>query len=133
MKKALPARLVVGELLQRQGSPGDVLCEGLSGMVVAAVEAHGVNAREVIAQGGSFGEHRFTQVRYETLRACRERLEPSPHWTEAQYREQVQRNSEKLMVTVNRRCFRVRQEAGAHVRLDLGMERFMNRPRYLFP
>jgi hypothetical protein len=41
-EEGLPAGLVVGELLQRQGSPGDVLCEGLLGVAVAAVEAHGV-------------------------------------------------------------------------------------------
>ena len=33
---------VIGELLQRQGSPGDILGESLAGRVVAAVQAHGV-------------------------------------------------------------------------------------------
>ena len=33
---------VIGELLQRQGSPGDILGESLSGCVVAAVQTNGV-------------------------------------------------------------------------------------------
>jgi hypothetical protein len=38
----LASRAVVGELLQRQGSPGDVLRQGLAGRVIAAVQAYRV-------------------------------------------------------------------------------------------
>ena len=38
----LPAGSVVAELLQRQGSPGDVLSKGLSGLVIAPIKTHGV-------------------------------------------------------------------------------------------
>jgi len=38
----LPTGPVVAEFLQRQGSPGDVLSEGLSGFVIATIKAHRV-------------------------------------------------------------------------------------------
>jgi hypothetical protein len=52
----LSAGPVVGELLQRQGSSGNVLRQGLSGMVVVAVEAYGIvhgESRVPPAQEGS--------------------------------------------------------------------------------
>jgi hypothetical protein len=42
MVQDLASRAVVGELLQREGSPCYVLGEGLSGRVIAAVQAYGV-------------------------------------------------------------------------------------------
>lgn len=38
----LAAELVVGQFLQGEGSPGDVLSEGLSGVVIATIKAHRV-------------------------------------------------------------------------------------------
>lgn len=40
--KHLAAGRVIGEFLQRQGSPGNVLSEGLSGFVIATIKAHRV-------------------------------------------------------------------------------------------
>jgi len=40
--KNLVAERVIDELLQRQGSPGDVMSEGLSGFVIATIKAHRV-------------------------------------------------------------------------------------------
>ena len=42
----LTARPVIGEFLQRQGSPGNVLSEGLPGFVIAPMKTHGVVHRE---------------------------------------------------------------------------------------
>ena len=42
MVQDLASGAVVGELLNRQGSPDDVLGENLSGSMIAAVQAHGV-------------------------------------------------------------------------------------------
>ena len=42
VKKDLAAGRVIGEFLQRQGSPGDVLSEGVSGFVIATIKTHGV-------------------------------------------------------------------------------------------
>jgi hypothetical protein len=42
MVQDLASGAVVGELLNRQGRPCDVLGESLSGSVIAAVQAHGI-------------------------------------------------------------------------------------------
>jgi hypothetical protein len=42
VRKDLAAERVIGELLQRRGSPGYVLSEGLSGFVIATIKTHRV-------------------------------------------------------------------------------------------
>src|SRR5271157_2027252 len=46
MINELPAGPVIAEFVQPQGSPGDVLGQGLSGFVIAAIKAHRVVDRK---------------------------------------------------------------------------------------
>jgi hypothetical protein len=68
----LSAGPVVGELLQRQGSSGNVLRQGLSGMVVVAFEAYGIvhgESRVPPAQEGS-GELKFSAFLFFPVILC---------------------------------------------------------------
>jgi hypothetical protein len=56
---------VAGEFLQRQGSPGDVLRQGLSGRVIAAFQMHGgdvlvaslARGRDILYNCGAFASY----------------------------------------------------------------------------
>ena len=93
---------------ERPGLPEDV------GALVTKLEANGMEltlvnlspgiAREVIVGAGSFGEHRFGKVE-----AGDKKME------------------------VDDRYFQVRLLPGTEITLQIGMERFCNRPTYAFP
>lgn len=120
---------------RRPGLPQDVaaLVERLEDRraVVRLANLNPAKERHVVVQGGAFGEHRFTQVRYRARGAGGG--EPSPHWTDAQYREYADKSGEQRVVPVDDRCFSVRLGPGAQIELELGMERFTNRPTYDLP
>lgn len=86
--------------------------------------------RRVVVQGGAFGEHRFTEVKYWTRKR---NGETSPYWTDVQYRKQVEAALEERVSVVNEKVFCVRLAPGTSVTLDLGMERFVNDPSYTLP
>jgi hypothetical protein len=66
----------------------------------------------VIVQAGTFGEHNFTTVKYQRL----EKNVPLEQTME-----------------VNGKFFQVALEPGCGVTLDMGVERYANRPSYAFP
>ena len=66
------------------------------------------HARRLIVQAGAFGEHTFTEVRYEDG------------------------DSTKVM-PVHGKYFEVGLPPSTSIRLDMGMKRFSNRPSYAFP
>lgn len=119
---------------QRPGLPPDVaaLVEKLEDerAVVHLVNLSAGQERRVVVQGGAFGEHRFTEVKYRTRK---NKGAPSPYWTDAQYREQVEAALEERVVAVNGKHLGVRLAPGTGVTLDLGMERFANDPSYALP
>ncbi|MBI2502829.1 MAG: hypothetical protein HYW07_06310 [Candidatus Latescibacteria bacterium] len=119
---------------RRPGLPPEVaaLVEKLEDRraVVHLVNLSAGQERQVVVQGGAFGEHRFTQVKYRT----RDRVgDLSPHWTDTQYRERVEAALEERVVEVNAKHFCVRLAPGTGVTLELGMERFANDPSYALP
>jgi len=78
------------------------------GIRLSLVNTDPLKCREVIVQGGAFGEHRFTHARLEGA-------------TEAQ------------AIQVNDKVFSVRLGPSAQAHLDLGMERFCQAPSFAFP
>jgi hypothetical protein len=119
---------------QRPGLPPDVaaLVEKLEDKraVLHLVNLSAGQERRVVVQGGAFGEHHFTQVKYRTRKRSGE---PSPYWTDIQYREQVENQLEERVAEVNDKHFCVRLAPGTGATLDLGMERFANDPSYALP
>ena len=93
---------------RRPGLPPDIaaLVDKISpeGVSVHLVNLHPSQSREVILRAGAFGEHEFTEVR---------------HGDE--------------ITTVDREFFQVRLLPGAAGRLQITMNRFVNRPSYAFP
>jgi hypothetical protein len=68
-----------------------------------------LECHEVIVQGGTFGEHRFTVAQYETMPGMEQRLD------------------------VEAKHLRVRLGPSAQAHLCLGMRRFAEQPSYAFP
>lgn len=97
---------------KRPGVPADVavLVDRISkdGISLQLVNLHPSESRDVIVQGGSFGEHQITTVR---------QIVHYPH----------------QFHTVNGRSFRVHLVPGGVGRLEIGLKRFVNRPSYQLP
>ena len=97
---------------KRPGIPPDVaaLVDKITpqGISLQLVNLHPTESRDVIIQAGAFGEHEFTTVR---------QVVHDPH----------------QFHTIDRKCFQVRLAPGAVGRLELGLNRFANRPSYAFP
>lgn len=104
---------------KRPGLPRDVaaLVEKLEAerTVLSLVNLSPREAREVIVQAGAYGEHRFTEARYQARRAER------PN------------ELEERTVQVDDRHVLVRLPPGTQIRLELGTRRFVHRPSYAFP
>lgn len=81
--------------------------------------------RTVIVQAGAYGEHRFTEVRYDV----RAPGEPSPHYDP--HAGAVA--AEQRTLAVNGRWLQVELQPGAQVTLEAGMERFVGAPAYATP
>jgi len=73
---------------------------------------NGGEARELIVQAGAFGEHHFTELRFEG---------------------EGRDDTEVKVVPVNSKYFSVQLPPGTGMRLELGMRRFVNQPTYAFP
>ena len=76
--------------------------------VVRLVNTGIMETRRVVVQGGAYGEHNFTEVRYSDSGAER-------------------------TATVNRNCFAVILPPDATIELNIGTKRFANSPTYAFP
>ena len=84
-------------------------------------------------QAGAFGEHSFTRVAYQQRRPISAEEAGVGHTHATQYQQTVQEQLEDKTVAVQGRHFTVCLQAGAAIRLDLGMERFVNKPSYAPP
>jgi hypothetical protein len=119
---------------RRPGLPPDVaaLVEGMSDKktVVQLVNLSPTQTRDVVVQGGVFGEHRLTGV---TWGVRRRRGEPNSHWTEVQHRERIDGETAPQTVAVGDRALTVRLPPSTQTRLTLGMRRYANRPTYAPP
>jgi len=105
----------------RPGLPEDVaaLIDTLDAVrtVLTLVNLNAFETRLVIVQGGAYGEHEFTGVRY---------------------REASRDNGGNTVYTdrsvpVGKKYFAVVLPPSSSIRLDMGMRRFANRPSYAFP
>ena len=93
--------------------------------VVELINLSPFETREVILQAGTFGEHEFTSVRYQT------RTDVEPPQPDEFARGDI--SLAARTAAVNRKFFAVRLPAGTGLTLDMGMRRFANRPSYAFP
>ncbi len=113
----------------RPGLPPDVaaLVTKLraDGAELELINLNPFESRQVIVQGGAFGEHQFTTVRYK-VRTDPEPLQPDS-FTRADFTL-----SEKT-VPINRKFFEVSLPPGTGLTVEAGMKRFANRPTYAFP
>ena len=68
--------------------------------------------RNLIVQAGAFGEHHFTELRFE---------------------EKGRDRAETKIIPVDSKHFSIQLPPGTNIRLEAGMRRFANRPTYAFP
>jgi len=101
---------------KRSGLPKDVaaLVEKLEAerTVLQLVNLSPTDSREVIVQAGAFGEHQFTQVKYQAR-------------TDGQVEDKI--------AEVNDKCFHVQLSPGTQITLEIGTKRFVSNPTYDFP
>ncbi len=69
--------------------------------------------RNVVVQAGAFGEHQFTEIRF-------------------QEKDQNDESSEHV-ISVDGKYFAVQLPPSTRIRLEVGMRRFVNDPSYAFP
>ena len=116
----LPVRVRYFDLeRKRPGLPPDVaaLVEKLEAerTVLTLINLSPCEERDVVVQGGAYGEHVFTQVKYQVGRGERS--------------DQL----EDRVIEVNDKCLHVHLPPATQIKLDLGTKRFVNRPTYAFP
>jgi len=104
---------------KRPGLPEDVaaLVENIEFVrtVVKLVNTSALETRRLIVQAGAYGEHDFTTVAYSA----------AP--------EQAAHGNTESTAAVNRPFFAVELPPGTTIVLDIGTQRFVNRPGYAFP
>lgn len=114
---------------KRPGLPPDVaaLVEKLKAdrTVLRLVNLSPFHTREVIVQAGAFGEHRFTDVRYD--------VRTSDHPGEVGSYAAPSVQCETRTVSAHDKRLRVRMPPATEIALGLGTERFVNRPSYDLP
>lgn len=118
---------------QSRGRPGlpedvaalvDKLAADRAGVQLANLSA--TETRNVTIQAGAFGEHQFTDVRFE--QETREAPGDEPYrWMRAE------RKRADKVVPIDAKFFAVQLPPSTTIRLDIGMQRFVNRPSYAFP
>lgn len=113
----------------RPGLPPDVaaLVETLEAerTVVRLVNLSTRSERVVIVQGGAFGEHRFTTARYSSLAS------DYPGTNGAYASPDLALTTETVSLQDSR--FRVVMAPGRDIRIELGVERYSNKPSYGLP
>ena len=122
---------------RRPGLPADVaaLVEKLTdeSAVLHLVNLNPNEDRELIVQGGAFGEHRFKTVSGDRRRKLADG-EVGNHGSDPRtYSKWVTGQIEAFSVDVDDTTFAVRLEPGCRVRLELGMERYSAVPSYRLP
>ena len=119
---------------RRPGLPADVaaLVETLGdeSAVLHLVNLNPTQERELIVQGGAYGEHRFTTVSCQQRRDLTADEVGNSGGDPASYQSRVGDQLEEVSTQVDDMRFAVRLEPGSQVRLDLGMERFVGDPSY---
>ena len=85
---------------------------------IQLVNLNRTETRRVIVQAGAFGEHRFTQVRFEEVNPDESNPSAEPA---------------TRTLPVNGRHFAVELPPSTSIRLDAHMTRFVNQPSYAFP
>jgi hypothetical protein len=112
----------------RPGLPKDVaaLVEKLSSdkTVVTLVNISSLETRRLIVQAGAFGEHNFTNVAYKENTAVNipgKTTTPIP----LELKDRISQ--------VNGKYFTVEMPPGTVITLDIGMQRYVNKPSYAFP
>ncbi len=124
---------------KRPGLPPDVaaLVEKLEddSATVTLVNLSAATPRELVVQAGAFGEHDFTEVRYQALAADRGHdVFSDPNWQEEErYAEGMAAETEECVITVDAPHFRLSLAPCATIRLELGMRRFANQASYDLP
>jgi hypothetical protein len=93
--------------------------------VLRLVNLSPFQAREVIVQAGAFGEHRFTEARYDA------RVSAYPGAVGSYAAPAL--TSETRVAPVQDKHLRVRMPPATEIVLDLGTERFVNKPSYISP
>ena len=83
-------------------------------------------ARHLIVQAGAFGEHRFTDLRYAETVKQQPIENPGGRMMEAGA-------IEPRTVPVNGRYFAVELPPSTSIRVEAGLQRFVNDPTYAFP
>ena len=81
----------------------------------------------------SEGKGRFTQAVFDRRRPPTREEIGLGHTHAAQYRETVQGQREETSVAVDGTHLQVDLRPGCEIRLELGMERFVNTPTYALP
>jgi hypothetical protein len=109
---------------KRPGLPQDVAAlvphVEESGLVVQLVNLSGNEYRDVILQAGAFGEHEFTQVRYEVRAADA----PAGRYYDASTEIPTVEKTREIGAP----SFQVHLRPGSQITLQIGMRRFVNDP-----
>ena len=122
---------------RRPGLPRDVaaLIEKLedSSAILYLVNLNPTKGRELIVQGGAFAEHRFTHVSFQRRQnLTAEQAEAISTHPEA-YKKIIDGQKESASEEVKAARFKIRMLPGSMVRLELGMERYVENPSYSEP
>jgi hypothetical protein len=112
----------------RPGLPEDVAALvkelGKDRAVIELANLSTKNTRKLIVQAGAFGEHNFTNVSYKdnVIVDFPEKI-TSP----------ITKETKDRTAEVNGKYFSVEMPPGTFITLEIGMQRFVNKPSYAFP
>jgi hypothetical protein len=122
---------------RRPGLPPDVaaLVEQLSDehAVVHLVNLSPTEERELIVQAGAFGEHRFTSVCGDRRRELEDGAVSANGSDPARHSNWVADQIESFNDDIDDSKFALHLEPGCRVRLELGMQRYVEDPSYRLP
>ncbi len=122
---------------RRPGLPLDVvaLVEKLEdrSAVLHLVNLNPTQDRELIVQGGAFAEHRFTKVSFQRRQTLTPEQAAAGSTHPEAYVKVVEDQIEDVSAEVNAARFRIRMRPGSMVRLEIGMERYVEDPSYALP
>ncbi len=93
---------------------------------VQLVNTSAGETRNLIVQAGAFGEHQFTEVRFDEESLDCAESNPSR-------RARAERTITEKAMPIDSKYLAVQLPPSTSIRLDLGMRRFVNDPSYAFP
>ena len=102
-------------------------------LAVTLVNLSATHVREVVLQAGVFSEHTFVRASYQTRRTLSADEVGLGHMHETQFREALREQLVEQTTEIGAQRLAVRLEPGAHIRLNLEMERHVNTPSYAMP